>query len=56
MPAQFLARTVAVLANARTEPLHFGDERRAIQAVEVVIHVRSMGLGAFARQAQPIPS
>jgi hypothetical protein len=37
MPAQLVAAVVAMLPDAGAQPLHFGDERVAIELIEIVI-------------------
>jgi hypothetical protein len=40
MPAQLLPGTVAVLADAVSQPLDLGDERLSIESSQVFVHGR----------------
>ena len=39
VPAEIVARTVAVLSNARTQALHFGDQLPVGERFEIFIHL-----------------
>ena len=58
MPAQLMARAVAVCSDSRAQLLHLGDEVRARHVLEIVIHGTSLAdderNGADVRHRRPI--